>query len=163
PHGAPPYPGGPAPGYGPPPGYPMGGAQALPQFADPHAVGQAAARMGGGGRRVGKVPALILASILDPEDVVEIVVAGRLRGLNGVVALVGSKVVLVNDREWKPDVLVIPVGINLQVQGWQDDRYATLLFQDGEHQEVLERIPDRLLAIEFAQRARDRAASNAAG
>jgi len=134
----------------------------VPQFVDPHAVGQAATRLGGGGRRTGKVSALILAAVLEPEDVVEIVVSGRLRGLNGVGALVGSKVVLVNEREWKPDVLVVPVSAALQVQGWQDDRFATLLFQDGEHQEVLERIPDRLLAIEFAQRVRDRVGASGA-
>jgi hypothetical protein len=130
-----------------------------PQFLDPHGVGQAAFRLGGGGRRLAKVPALILAAVLEPDDVAEILVAGRLRGLNGVAALAGSKVVLVNDREWKPDVLVIPVGNGLQVQGWQDDRFATLLFQDGERHEVLERIPDRLLAIELAQRVRDRVAA----
>jgi hypothetical protein len=132
-----------------------------PQFYDPHGVGQASARMGNGGRRIAKVSSLILAAVLEPEDVVEILVSGKHRGLNAVVALAGSKVLLVNEHEWKPDVLVMPVNGALQVQGWQDDRFATLLFQDGERQEVLERIPDRLLAIEFAQRVRDRAAANA--
>lgn len=105
---------------------------------------------------------LILAAVLEPDDVVEIVVTGRLRGLGAAAALVGSKVVLVNERAWKPDVVVIPVGNDLQVQGWQDDRSATLTFKDLDYHEAVERIPDRMLAIEFAQRTRDRIAQLAA-
>lgn len=162
--GPPGAPGYPAPGYPQQPGHPgvMAPQPPMPQYIDPHGVGQAAARLGSGGRRTGKVAFLLLAAVLEPEDVVEIVVSGRLHGYNAAAALAGSKLVLVNDREWKPEVVVLPIGPALQVQGWQDDRAATLLFQDGERQEVVERIPDRLLAIEFAQRVRDRVAAVAA-
>ena len=132
------------------------------QIIDPHGVGYTATRLGSGGRRAGKIPFLLLAAVLEDEDVVEILVSGKLHGLAGAAALVGSKIVLVNDREWKPEVIVLPIGSTMQVQGWQDDRSATLLFADGERQEVVERIPDRLIAIEFAQRVRDRVAAIAA-
>jgi hypothetical protein len=67
--------------------------------------------------------------------------------------------VFVNERTWKPDVLVLRLSSTVQVQGWQDERTATVLVADGDRQEVVERIPDRLIAVEFAQRVRDRVAA----
>jgi hypothetical protein len=92
---------------------------------------------------------------------VEVVVQGRFRGASGVVALAGSKVVLVNDRQWKPEVVILAVGPHLQVQGWQDDRSASLTFVFPEGHERIDGIFDRPLAIEFAQRLRDRTAAAA--
>jgi hypothetical protein len=132
------------------------------QVIDPHGVGYNSTRLGPGARRSGKGPFLLMAAVLGDEDVTEILVAGRFHGLSGAAALVGSKIVLVNDREWKPEVVVLQITPAMQVQGWQDDRTATLLFADGERQEVVERIADRPIAIEFAQRVRDRVATIAA-
>jgi hypothetical protein len=98
----------------------------------------------------------VLAAVLEPDDVVEILVQGKLRGVPGVGALVGTKLIFANERSWKPDVVVIPLTPSVQVQGWQDERTATVLIAEGDRQEVVERIPDRLLAVEFAQRVRDR-------
>jgi hypothetical protein len=97
--------------------------------------------------------------MLGEGDIVEAIVQGRFRGSAGVVALVGPRVVIVNDRQWKPDTLVVPVSRNLQVQGWQDDRTASLTFVFPEGHERIEAIFDRPLAIDLAQRIRDRAAS----
>jgi hypothetical protein len=140
------------PAYGAPP------AQGPPgvQFVDPHGIGQAVGRLGSGARRGGKVAFAVLGAVLEPDDVVEIVVQGRLHGVPGAAALVGSKLVLVNERQWKPDVIVITIGNALQVQGWQDERTASVLLTVGGQQEVIERIPDRLLAVELAQRIRER-------
>jgi hypothetical protein len=107
------------------------------------------------------VALLVLAATLSEGDVVEAVVQGRFRGSAGVVALVGSKVVIANDRQWKPDTVVLPVDRSLQVQGWQDDRSASLTFVlPGGHERV-EAIFDQPLAIDLAQRIRDRAAASA--
>jgi hypothetical protein len=137
----------------------MGGAPAGPPVYDPHGVGHTVARLGSGSKKAGKVSFAVLGAALEPEDVVEILIQGKLRGVPGVAALVGSKLLFVNERTWKPDVVVVPVTATVQVQGWQDDRTATVLIADGERQEVVERIPDRLLAVEFAQRVRDRVAA----
>jgi hypothetical protein len=139
PYGAPP------PGYGPPPG---------PVIYDPHGVGVAASRLSGSARRNGKVALAVLASVLDEGEVVTMVVQGRVRGEPGVVALVGSKVVLVNERQWKPDVVVIDLDSKLRLHGWQDERSATVTFVVDDRPEVVERIGDRVLAIELAQRVR---------
>jgi hypothetical protein len=129
---------------------------------DPHGVGHTVARLGSGAKRAGKVAFAVLAAVLEPDDVVEILVQGKLRGVPGVGALVGSKLIFANERSWKPDVMVIPLTATVQVQGWQDERTATVLVADGDRQEVVERIPDRLLAVEFAQRVRDRVQTIAA-
>jgi hypothetical protein len=104
---------------------------------------------------------MVLATLLGEGDMVEGVVQGRFRGSAGVVALVGSKVVIANDRQWKPDVLIVPVTRSLQVQGWQDDRSASLTFVFPDGHERIEAIFDRPLAIDLAQRIRDRVASSA--
>jgi hypothetical protein len=143
-----------------PPGVPYGAppAQGPPgvQVVDPHGIGQAVSRLSSGAKRGGKIAFAVLGAVLEPDDVVEIVVQGRLHGVPGAAALVGAKLVLVNERQWKPDVVVLTIGNALQVQGWQDERTASVLLTVGGQQEVVERIPDRLLAVEFAQRIRER-------
>jgi hypothetical protein len=133
-----------------------------PQVFDPHRVGLAAGRLGSGAKRAGKVALAVLTAVLDPDDVAEIVIQGRIHGVPGVATLVGTKVVLVNERFWKPEVIVLELDTSIQVQGWQDDRTATVMLANGSQQEVIEKVPDRLLAVEFAQRVRDRIATMAA-
>jgi hypothetical protein len=64
----------------------------------------------------------------------------------------------VNDREFKPDTIEFTADAECTVQGWQDDRSAALLVQSGGQSAQIERITDRPLAIELAQRLRARAA-----
>jgi len=111
-------------------------------------------RLGGGARRAGKVALGVLAAVLRDGDGVAVVVQGRFRGEAAIAALVEGRVVVVNDRQWKPDVVEIPVDADLVVHGWQDDRTAALTFVRGDRSEVVERIGDRGLAVEMAQRIR---------
>jgi hypothetical protein len=122
----------------------------------------AAARLSGGARRAGKVALAVLANSLGDGDVVAVVVQGRFRGEAAVAALVEGKVVVVNDRQWKPDVVTLAVDAGLAVHGWQDDRTAALTFAAGDRHEVIERIGDRGLAIEMAQRIRHAQGSDGA-
>jgi hypothetical protein len=121
---------------------------------DPHGLGLAASRLGSGARRSGKVALAVLATVLEEGEVVAVAVQGRFRGESGIAALVEGRVVLVNDRQWKPDVVELPVDADLAVHGWQDERTAALTFVSGDRHEVVERIGDRGLAIELAQRVR---------
>jgi hypothetical protein len=126
----------------------------MPAVPDPHGIGAAAARLSGNGRRAGRVPLVVLASVLGEGDAVTVLVVGRFRGEGGVAALLGDRVVLVNERQWKPDVVSFPLDSALAVQGWQDDRSASLTFVVGESHDVIDTIVDRGLAIEMAQRIR---------
>ena len=84
-------------------------AARTPPVVDPHGLGLAAPRLGGGARRAGKVAFGVLATVLRDGDGVAVVVQGRFRGEPAVAALVEGRVVVVNDRQWKPDVVELPV------------------------------------------------------
>ena len=100
-------------------------------MVDPHGLGLAAMRLGGGAHRAGTVALAVLATALGEGDVVAIVVQGRYRGEPAVAALVEDRVIVANDRQWKPDIAEIPVDAELMVQGWEDDRTAALTFMRG--------------------------------
>ena len=129
-----------------------------PTVNDPHALGVALGRLGGGARRASKAAAAALGVALAQGEVVEAVVAGQLYGANALGALTNQRFVVVNDREFKPDVIALAVDAGCVVQGWQDDRNAALLVQSGGQSAQIERIADRPMAVEMAHRLRARAA-----
>jgi hypothetical protein len=95
--------------------------------------------------------------LLRDGEVVECVVQGQIYGANAVAVLTNARLLIVNDREFKPDIIDIALDPSVTVQGWQDDRTASLLIQQGASSAQLERIADRALAMELAQRIRARA------
>jgi hypothetical protein len=66
------------------------------------------------------------------------------------------RVLLVNGREWKPDVLQLDVIAGLTVQGWQDDRVASLVFQTGGAAVTIDQIAEREMAQRLAASLRSR-------
>ncbi len=161
----------PAPPTQPPPAYPpqpapMAPAPAAPPPAapappppvpnDPSGLGAAAGRLGGGARKSGAVALGIASALLRDGEVVECVVLGRFAEANGVVALTNQRLLLANDRQWKPDVVSLAVDGGLVVQGWQDERTAALVFQHDTTSASVDHIGDRALAQEMAQRIRAR-------
>ncbi len=129
-----------------------------PVVNDPHGIGVALGRLGGGSRRGSRASAAALGVLLVEGEVIEGLVAGQVFGANAVAALTNQRFLVVNDREYKPDVIEITVDPACTVQGWQDDRTAALLVQSGGQAAQIERIADRPLAMELAQRIRARAA-----
>jgi hypothetical protein len=95
--------------------------------------------------------------LLREGEIVECVVQGQIYGSNCIAALTNTRLLIVNDREFKPDVLDITLDASVTVQGWQDERTASLLIQQGANSAQVERIGDRPLAMELAQRIRARA------
>jgi len=146
----------PAPGaYAPPP---PPGATGAP---DPNGLGLAFGRLGSGARKSAKAAVTVAGALLDEGETVEAVVAGRLEGHGAVVVLSDRSLRLVDDREWRPFHEQLPLGPGLEVQGWQDDRTASLTFVFGGRSLVLDQIPDRELAVEMAGRIRYRAGATA--
>jgi hypothetical protein len=78
-----------------------------------------------------------------------------------VAVLTSLRLLLANDHRWVPDVRVIPISADLDVQGWHDKQGATLVFVvDGRRQSViLDGIDDLVRAQEFAASVRSRVAS----
>lgn len=172
--GQPPVPAGrPAPAWGahPPGGPPGTGAPAWGQGpaygqpapvagpADPNGLGAAAGRLGNGARKTAKVALVVAGAVLSDGEVVEAVVAGKLEGNGAVLVLTDQALRLVDDRTWKPVTEKYEVDSGLRVQGWQDDRTASLTLVVAGRQRVLDQIPDRPLAVEMAQRIRYRSGS----
>jgi hypothetical protein len=124
---------------------------------DPHGLAVAIGSLGMFSRRAGKAAFLVIASTLEPGERVEVLVQGKVHGEDGAAVLTDRRIVLANDREWKPEIEVVPLGPGLTVQGWQDDRAASLTFERGGNRVMIEQVGDRELAQRLAVAARARA------
>jgi hypothetical protein len=144
----------PPPAQAPPAAPPPLPPPPVPGPGDPHALGAAAGRLSGGARKAGRVALAVAATALDADEAVLTVVQGRVREIPGVAVVTPRRVLLANEREWAPEVISLPVTATLTVQGWQDEKVAALVFTDGETSETIDRIGDRPLAMELAQRIR---------
>ena len=129
------------------------------QPADPFGIEVAAARMSAGARRAGAVPLGILSTMLLEGEVVESVVQGEYQHHPAVVMLTTRRVLIANERHWAPDLRLVPITPEVVVQGWQDDRRATLLFGSDGRGLVVSGIVDRPLARDLARRLRELVAS----
>jgi hypothetical protein len=125
---------------------------------DPHGLGAALGRLGGGGRKDAKASANAVAVLLGEGEIVECIVQGQMYGSNAVALLTNARLLLVNDREFRPDIVEFVVDNAISVQGWQDDKAAALLIQRHDLAAQIERIGDKPIAQELAQRVRNRAA-----
>src|SRR5213078_4003313 len=124
PIGAPPPPPPPPTGAAPPPPPPVAAPAMAPApvVNDPHGLGIAMGRLGGGARKGAKASGAALAVLLSEGEIVEGLVTGQVYGSNAMCALTNKRLIVVNDREFKPDVIEIALDGGTTVQGWQDDR-----------------------------------------
>jgi len=134
----------------------MPSAEAGPGLTDPHGLGAALSRLSGSGRKAGYAAFMVLARILEEGEQIAVVTACRFRGAPAALALSDRRLLLVNAREWEPDVLPVGLEPGLTVQGWQDERYAALVFTRDGHELVVDRIGDRAMAQEIAAGVRSR-------
>jgi hypothetical protein len=155
------------PAYAPQGGYPPPGAYGAPAPAapgagsDPTGLGAAVARLAAGARKSTRVAVAVAGSMLEDGEVVEAAVGGKLEGNPAVLVLTDRGLLLADDRQWRPFTQRMTVDGDLQVQGWQDDRTASLTLVLGGRQLVLDQIGDRPLAVEMAQRIRYRTGATA--
>ena len=126
--------------------------------SDPHRLGQAVAQLGMFSKRAGRICFGIVGALLDGDEVVDVLVQGRFGGEDGVAVATDRRVLLVNDREWKPDVQSLPYVPGLVVKGWQDERTASLIFEFEGRTTTIEQIGDRELAQRVAALVRTRVA-----
>ena len=159
----------PGPGYGAPAGqgYPPPAGPGFQQQApaapagppDPNGLGASAGRLGNRPRKDARSAFAVAGAVLEDGELVEAVSAGKFEGNAALLVLTDRALILVDDRPWKPTVERITIDGGLQVQGWQDDRSASLTLITANRQMVLESIADKPLAVEMAQRIRYRTGS----
>ncbi len=124
---------------------------------DPFGLGAAATRLSGGSRKKGKSALAVLSAVLKEGDQVEQVLVGTYHSVEGAAAVVSGDLLLVNTREWQPEVVRVTLA-GMGVQGLADGRNASLTFQSGATSDTFAGVSDAELAVEFANRIRARAA-----
>jgi hypothetical protein len=112
--------------------------------------------LGNAPRKQSRIALAVAGAVLRDGEVVEALVAGRLDGHAAVLVLTSEALVLADERQWKPVTERLALDPTLQVQGWQDDKSASLTLLTGGRQLVVERIVDRPAAVDMAQRIRAR-------
>ncbi len=100
-----------------------------------------------------------MSALLADGEQVEALVQGVYQNQIAVGALTNARVLLVNEHEWVPQVRSIPLAAGLVVQGWQDDRTASLIFIVDGQSITISSIADRPLAQDLAHRMRAKVAA----
>jgi hypothetical protein len=100
----------------------------------------------------------VLSAVLKEGDVIEQVLVGMYHNVEGAAALVNGDLLLVNVREWQPEVVRVTLA-GMGVQGLAEGKMASLQFQSGATQDGFAGVGDTDLAVEFANRIRQHAAA----
>lgn len=129
-----------------------------PTVDDPHALAPAVARLTNSARKSARVALAIVSATLDDGEVVVFLVAGEVDGLPGIAVLTTNRLVLVNERQWRPDRIEFALDSSLTVRGEAAGADATLTIEHAGRTAVIAKIGDVPLAQEMAQRIRARAA-----
>ncbi|MEM9466173.1 MAG: hypothetical protein AAGA90_12425, partial [Actinomycetota bacterium] len=127
-----------------------------PGATDPHQLGAAVNRLSGSTRKASAAAFAVAAVSLADGEIVQMAIGCRFLGADGAVLLTDRQMMIVNDRSWEPDVVPVALEAGLTVQGWQDDRWAALVFARDGHELVVDRIGDRAIAQELAAEVRRR-------
>ena len=147
-----------APPSPPPAPLPPAAAPAPVPASDPHRIGVAVGGLGMFAKRAGRACFAVVGALLEDGELVDVLVQGRFNGEDGVAVATDRRVLLVNDREWKPDVVALPYLRGMVVKGWQDDRSASLIFEFEGATVTIEQIGERELAQRLAAVVRARVA-----
>jgi hypothetical protein len=125
--------------------------------ADPHNFAEVLGRIGLMNRRGSKASVAVVAALLAEGEIVENLLIGRVYAHPGVAVLTNVRLLLANEREYKPDLVELAVAPPLTVSGMQDERSASLTFTAGDFAVVIDSIRDRELAQQMASVIRQRA------
>jgi len=113
-------------------------------------------QLGGGSRRSGRIAFLVMAAALDDDERVGVLGQCRYLGCDAAIAATDKRLLIVNSREWDPDIESIPFESGLTVQGWQDQRHAALVFTHSGGTAVVDRISEMPIAKQLADWVRSR-------
>lgn len=125
--------------------------------ADPFGFAAVYRRLNNASRRSGGRPAAILTHLLDDGEIVHHAIVGRFRGEDAIAALTDRRLMLVNAREWHPEVVEVASLAGATVEGWVERRVATVRITAGGDAHVIDRIGDTDEAAGFTAAVRERA------
>ncbi len=134
----------------------MPDAASGPGLTDTAGLGAAIGQLGNASRKLGKSAFMVLACRLDADEQVELLVQGRFLGAAGVMALTDRRLLIVNAREWNPDVMPVGLEPGLTVKGWQDGGSAALVLARDGHELVIDRIGDLDVVQQMVSQIRSR-------
>jgi len=126
--------------------------------SDPHKMMKAVGELAPASVAAGRASLFVLSVVMRPSEELACVVQGRINNQNGVAALTDQRVLLVNEREWSPEVTVFEIGTDLVVQGLQDESTASLTFIAGGQRLTASGITDRPVARQLATMLREKVA-----
>lgn len=138
----------------PPPG-PSAGA-APPLGPDPHGLGAAAMRMSTSSREDVTVALSIAAATIEQGESVIGAVGGSILGTPSAVVATGSRVIVVSDRPYAPDISLFTLGPDLTVTGRHAGGVASLTIAEEGRSISIDQIRDVELAVEIANAIRTR-------
>ena len=130
--------------------------------SDPHQLSPSVSRLSNSARRAAKTSVAVAAAVMEPGETAELVVQGKLHGTNAVLIVTSTRVLAVDQSSWKPQIVGLAYGPSMTVEGWQDDRTASLVIEAPTGAVTVDQIRDRILAQEAASRIRTHAAESAA-
>ena len=125
-----------------------------PGLTDPSGLGAAVGWLSSASRKDGHAAFMVLARSLEEGEQVATVTSCCFRGAAGAIALTDRRLLVVNAREWEPDILPVGMEPGLTVTGWQDEKRAALVFMRDGHELVVDQILDRSMAQEIATAVR---------
>jgi hypothetical protein len=109
--------------------------------------------LGFSAKRNARVSAGIATALLHDGELTQQLVQGSFLGKNAVAVLTDRRLLVVNDREWKPDVRSVELTSGVTVEGMGDDRSASITISGvGDPMEISGIDPAH--AREFAHRIR---------
>jgi hypothetical protein len=98
----------------------------------------------------------VLGVVLREDERVEYVVQGRFNDANGVLALTDRRLIAVNDKGYKPDVVEIAMDQVLDAQGWQENDTSAVMLRRPERTVLFDLIVDGQGAAELVNQVRAR-------
>jgi hypothetical protein len=105
---------------------------------------------------MGSAAALVAVSLLADNERVELVLAGRFRADNAVMVLTDRSLLIVNARQWAPEIVVVIDIAAFTVEGWIDRRAATIRLSGATETYVVDSIADTALAEQMTTALRRR-------
>lgn len=114
---------------------------------DTHGFDVAVSRLRPEDRERARVPLAVCGALLAPGEQVIGVVTGQMLGRPAAVVVTRARVLVVNDRRWKPIVDVFPIDDSLLVRGRRDSHVAALSFSDRDRFSMVDGITEVEVAI----------------